>query len=185
MRRSGKLPELLAPAGSFEALVAAIAAGADAVYVGGTAFGARAYAKNFNNEELLRAVRYCHLNGVKLYVTVNTLVNDLEMAELSDYVAYLYEIGVDAVIVADLGVIREIRRRVPKLAVHASTQCSVHNVKGAEAVASLGCERVVPARELSLENIKIMVERSPIEVEIFLHGALCVCHSGQCLMAHV
>lgn len=183
VRRSGRLPELLAPAGSFEALVAAVAAGADAVYVGGSAFGARAYAKNFNNEELLRAVRYCRLNGVKLYVTVNTLVNDLEMRELSDYAAYLYEIGVDAVIVADLGVIKEIRRRVPKLEVHASTQCSVHNVKGAEVVASLGCERVVPARELSLENIKIMVEKSPIEVEIFLHGALCVCHSGQCLMS--
>ena len=183
MKRSEKLPELLAPAGSFEALVAAVSAGADAVYVGGVAFGARAYAKNFNNEELLRAVRYCHLNGVKLYVTVNTLVNDLEMRELSDYAVYLYEIGVDAVIVADLGVIREIRRRVPKLAVHASTQCSVHNVSGAEIVAALGCERVVPARELSLENIKIMVERSPVEVEIFLHGALCVCHSGQCLMS--
>ena len=183
MRRSGKLPELLAPAGSFEALVAAVSAGADAVYVGGTAFGARAYAKNFNNEELLRAVRYCHLNGVKLYVTVNTLVSDLEMSGLSDYAAYLYEIGVDAVIAADLGVIQEIRRIVPKLAVHASTQCSVHNVSGAEVVASFGCDRVVPARELSLENIKIMVERSSIEVEIFLHGALCVCHSGQCLMS--
>ena len=183
VRRSGKLPELLAPAGSFEALVAAVEAGADAVYVGGSAFGARAYAKNFNNEELLRAVRYCHLNRVKLYVTVNTLVNDLEMASLSDYAAYLYEIGVDAVIVADLGVIKEIRRRAPKLPIHASTQCSVHNVSGSEIVASLGCERVVPARELSLENIKIMVDKSPIEVEIFLHGALCVCHSGQCLMS--
>ena len=134
---------------SDEALVAAVEAGADAVYVGGSAFGARAYAKNFNNEELLRAVRYCHLNRVKLYVTVNTLVNDLEMASLSDYAAYLYEIGVDAVIAADLGVIREIRRRVPKLAVHASTQCSVHNVEGSSVVASFGCDRVVPARELS------------------------------------
>ena len=183
MRRKERLPELLAPAGSFEALVAAVEAGADAIYVGGTSYGARAYAKNFDNDELLRAVRYCHLFGVKLYVTVNTLTHDLEMSALSDYVAYLYKIGVDAVIAADLGVIREIRKRVPKLPVHASTQCSVHNVKGAEVIAALGCERVVPARELSLENIRILVEKSPVEVEIFLHGALCVCYSGQCLMS--
>lgn len=183
VRRKGKLPELLAPAGSFEALVAAVEAGADAIYVGGTLYGARAYAKNFDNEELLRAVRYCHLFGVKLYVTVNTLTHDLEMSALSDYVAYLYKIGVDAVIAADLGVIREIRHRTPKLPIHASTQCSVHNVSGSEVVASLGCERVVPARELSLENIKILVDKSPVEVEIFLHGALCVCYSGQCLMS--
>ena len=183
MRRSGALPELLSPAGSFEALVAAVEAGADAVYVGGRAFGARAYAKNFDNDELRLAVRYCHLHGVKLYVTVNTLVTDKEMGELSDYAAFLYKIGVDAVIVADLGAIKEIKRRVPNLPIHASTQASVHNASGAAEIERLGCERVVPARELSLENIKIMVDKSPVEIEIFLHGALCVCYSGQCLMS--
>ena len=183
MKRREKLPELLSPAGSKEALIAAVAAGADAVYVGGKSFGARAFAKNFDNDELAFAVRYCHLHGVRLYVTVNTLVNDLELEALSDYAAYLYKIGIDAVICADLGAIREIRRRVPDLEIHASTQMSVHNVSGAKAAYELGCTRVVPARELSLENIKTMVENTPTEIEIFLHGALCVCHSGQCLFS--
>ncbi|MBO5945442.1 MAG: U32 family peptidase, partial [Clostridia bacterium] len=128
-------------------------------------------------------MRYCHLHGVRIYVTVNTLVNDLELEALSDYAAYLYKIGIDAVICADLGAIREIRRRVPDLEIHASTQMSVHNVSGAKAAYELGCTRVVPARELSLENIKTMVENTPTEIEIFLHGALCVCHSGQCLFS--
>lgn len=183
MRGRKELPELLSPAGSFEALIAAVAGGADAVYVGGKSFGARAYAKNFDDNELIRAVRYCHLNGVKLYVTVNTLISDREMAELSDYAATLYRIGVDAVICADLGAIAEIRRRAPRLTVHASTQMSVHNTAGADIAASLGCVRVVPARELDIKNIRLMVENSPVEVEIFLHGALCVCYSGQCLMS--
>ena len=183
MRRTEKLPELLSPAGSKEALIAAVAAGADAIYVGGKSFGARAFAKNFDNDELTFAVRYCHLNGVRLYVTVNTLVNDKELEALSDYAAFLYEIGVDAVICADLGAIREMRRRAPDLEIHASTQMSVHNVSGAVKAYELGCTRVVPARELSLENIKTMVEKSPVEIEIFLHGALCVCHSGQCLFS--
>ena len=183
MRRREKLPELLSPAGSKEALIAAVRAGADAVYVGGKSFGARAFAKNFDNDELAFAVRYCHLHGVRLYVTVNTLVNDKELESLSDYAAYLYEIGVDAVICADLGAIREMRRRAPDLEIHASTQMSVHNVSGAKMAHELGCTRVVPARELSLENIKTMVENTPTEIEIFLHGALCVCHSGQCLFS--
>ena len=183
MFRRTDLPELLAPAGDFEALCAAVEAGADAVYVGGKSFGARAFAKNFDMDELASAVEYCHIHGVKLYVTVNTLVFDRELSELSDYAAELWRIGVDAVICADLGAIAEIRRRVPRLEIHASTQMSVHNVAGAEMAASLGCTRVVPARELSLENIKIMVERSSVEIEVFLHGALCVCHSGQCLMS--
>ncbi len=183
MFRRTQLPELLAPAGDFEALCAAVEAGADAVYVGGKSFGARAYAKNFDIDELTSAVEYCHIHGVKLYVTVNTLVFDRELAELSDYAAELWRIGVDAVICADLGAIAEIRRRVPGLEIHASTQMSVHNTYGAVAAADLGCSRVVPARELSLENIKSIVENSPVEIEAFLHGALCVCHSGQCLMS--
>ena len=122
MRRKDVLPELLAPAGDMNCLYAAVSAGADAIYVGGKAFGARAYAKNFDIDELKKAVAYCHVHGVKLYVTVNTLVYDREMRELSDYVARLYEIGVDAVITADLGVIREIRKRAPELKIHASTR---------------------------------------------------------------
>ena len=181
MRRKTELPELLAPAGSFECLVAAIAAGADAVYVGGRRFGARAYAKNFDIDELGRAVRYCHLWGVKLYVTVNTLIEDRELGEVFDYASELCEIGVDALIVADLGVVTLLREAYPELEIHASTQMSVHSTEGAIAAYGLGCSRVVPARELSYNNIKSIVDNSPTEVEIFLHGALCVCHSGQCL----
>ena len=183
MRRKSDLPELLAPAGDFEALLAAVSAGADAVYLGGRAFGARAYAKNFDLDEIERAVEYCHLHGVKLYVTVNTLVFDKEMRELSDYAARLWEVGVDALIITDLGAIREIKRRVPKMELHASTQMSVHSADGARMAAALGCSRVVLARELSYENIKAATEGSPIETEVFLHGALCVCHSGQCLFS--
>ena len=183
MKRKNNLPELLAPAGDIQCLYAAVKGGADAVYVGGRSFGARAFAKNFDIEELSCAVRYCHLHGVKLYVTVNTLVYDREMRELSDYVAELWRIGVDAVITADLGVIREIKRRVPGLPIHASTQMSVHNTSGANEAARLGCERVVLARELSYSNIVSVTERCGIETEVFLHGALCVCHSGQCLFS--
>lgn len=183
MFRKNDLPELLAPAGDRAALLAAVAAGADAVYVGGKSFGARAFAKNFDIDELCDAVEYCHLHGVKLYVTVNTLVFDRELAELVEYARELWRIGVDAIICADLGAIRAIRRAVPELEIHASTQMSVHSTGGAMAAASLGCTRVVPARELSLENIKRIVSESPTEIEVFLHGALCVCHSGQCLMS--
>lgn len=183
MKRKNNLPELLAPAGSFEALVAAVEGGADAVYVGGKRFGARAFAKNFDNEELTRAVRYCHLHGVKLYVTVNTLVLDLEMKEVVEYAAFLWKIGVDALIIADLGAIREIRRYVPLLPLHASTQMSAHNSLGADEAFNLGCERVVLARECSLADITEITEKSKPEIEVFLHGALCVCHSGQCLFS--
>ena len=183
MRRKNNLPELLAPAGSYEALLAAISAGADAIYIGGKNFGARAYAKNFDLEEIKKAVEICHIHSVKLYVTVNTLVYDKELSLLSDFAAELYRIGVDAVISADLGAISEIRRRVPQLPVHASTQMSVHNTDGANAAAALGCERVVLARELSEKDIVSVTEKCIPETEIFLHGALCVCHSGQCLMS--
>ncbi len=183
VKRKDKLPELLAPAGSFECLLAAVEAGADAVYVGGKRFGARAYAKNFDIDELARGVAYCHLHGVKLYVTVNVLLEDGELFELIEYVAELYRIGVDAVIIADLGALSEIRKYVPNMELHASTQMSVHNTYGANKAAELGCSRVVLARELPLSDIeKITAECEP-EVEVFLHGALCVCHSGQCLFS--
>lgn len=183
MRRKTNLPELLAPAGDLTCLYAAVSAGADAIYVGGQRFGARAYAKNFDNDELTLAVRYCHLHGVRLYVTLNTLLEDGELADAVEYAAFLYSIGVDAVISADLGLIREVRRLVPRLEIHASTQMSVHNTHGADEAVRLGCVRVVPARELSLDNIRSIVDNSSAEVEVFLHGALCVCHSGQCLFS--
>ena len=183
MKRKSSLPELLAPAGSFECLVAAVAAGADAIYIGGKRFGARAYAKNFDSEELSRAVSYCHLHGVKLYVTLNTLIEDGEMADAISYAAELYNIGVDALIIADVGAISEIRRKIPALELHASTQMSVHSTTGAEAAYELGCTRVVLARELSLTDIKSVTEKCRAEVEVFVHGALCVCHSGQCLFS--
>ncbi len=183
MKRKEVLPELLAPAGNFEALLAAIEAGADAVYLGGKSFGARAFAENFDLELLKKAVEYAHLNGVKLFVTVNTLVYDREFDSLSDYIKDLYEIGVDAIICADLGVAAEIKRRTPNMPIHASTQMSLNNAIGADMAYELGCERVVLARELSLEDIKSAVENSKAEIEVFLHGALCVCHSGQCLFS--
>lgn len=182
MRKAG-IPELLAPAGSFEALVAAIEAGADAVYVGGKSFGARAFAKNFDTEELERAVVYSHLHGVKLYVTVNTLVLDKETLALADYARVLRRIAPDAIIAADLGVVKIFREIAPEIEVHASTQMSIHNTLGADLAYDLGCKRVVLARELSLENIKATTEKCKPEVEIFLHGALCVSVSGQCLMS--
>ena len=183
MKRKNDLPELLAPAGSFEALRAAVSAGADAVYIGGKSFGARAFAKNFDIDEIKRATELCHLHGVKIYVTVNTLVFDRELSELSDFAEELYRIGVDAIISADLGAIAEIRRRVPNMEIHASTQMSVHNAEGADAAAALGCERVVLARELSEKDIREVTEKCKTETEVFLHGALCVCHSGQCLFS--
>ena len=183
MKRSGRLPELLAPAGGFECLLAAVEAGADAVYVGGRRFGARAFAKNFELEELARAVAYCHLHGVKLYVTLNTLIEDREMPEMLEYAIELYRIGVDALIVADLGAVRVLCRYLPDFELHASTQMSVHSTLGANAAAELGITRAVAARELSLENINSITENAKCEIEIFLHGALCVCHSGQCLFS--
>ena len=183
MFRKTDLPELLSPAGDMECLYAAVAGGADAIYVGGKRFGARAFAKNFDIEELSRAVNYCHLHGVKLYVTLNTLIEDKEMSDAVEYAAELYKIGVDALIVADLGVVSAIKRHVPDFELHASTQMSVHNSLGAEEISSFRLQRVVLARELSLKNIKTAGENSPCEIEVFLHGALCVCHSGQCLFS--
>ena len=183
MVRKEALPELLSPAGSFECLVAAVAAGADAIYVGGRRFGARAFAKNFELDELSEAVKYCGLHGVRLYVTVNTLAEDRELLDVVAYARELYKIGVSALIVSDIGVISAIRDALPYMELHASTQMSVHSTLGADAAYSLGCKRVVLARELSLENIRSAVNNSKTEIEVFLHGALCVCHSGQCLFS--
>ena len=148
MKRRTDLPELLAPAGDMEALQAAVAAGADAVYVGGKSFGARAFAKNFDIDELSRAVRYCHLFGVRLYVTVNTLLFDKELSGVGEYIKELYRIGVDAIIVQDLAVMKIAAKVAPKLELHASTQMSIHNTLGADVAYNMGAVRVVLAREL-------------------------------------
>ncbi len=183
MRRDKELPELLAPAGNFEALVAAVRAGADAVYIGGKSFGARAYAKNFDTEELTRAAVYTRLHGVKLYITLNTLIYDREIPEFREFVTALRRVRPDALIMADLGAIKIVRAMAPELEIHASTQMSVHNTAGADEAYRLGCKRVVLARELSLENIRSVTDNCLAECEIFLHGALCVSCSGQCLMS--
>ena len=183
MRRAQNLPELLAPAGDMQALYAAVRGGADAIYVGGRRFGARAFAKNFDSDELIHAVKYCHAHGVRLYVTLNTLIFDKELDDALEYARFLSGIGVDALIVADLGIAALIRERIPSLELHASTQMGVHNSEGAEAAYRIGCSRVVLARECSADNIKKIVDRSRAECEVFVHGALCVCHSGQCLFS--
>ena len=178
--------ELLAPAGSYEGFEAAIGAGADAVYVGGAAFGARAYAKNFGEEELLRAIDTAHIHGRKLYLTVNTLLKNRELSEqLYDYLLPYYKEGLDAVIVQDLGVFSFIRRNFPDLDIHASTQMTVTGPEGMRFLEEKGATRVVPARELSLEEISAMHKASPLEIETFIHGALCYSYSGQCLMSSI
>ncbi len=175
--------ELLAPAGNAEAFTAALNSGADAIYLGGRQFGARAYAANFDGEELAAAVKNAHLMGVAVYVTVNTLVDNSEIPALADYLRHLYQIGVDAAIVQDIGVIAVARRVVPHLPLHASTQMTVHNLAGVEFLAAQGITRVVLARELSLDAIRRICQKSPIEIETFIHGALCISYSGQCLMS--
>ena len=183
MRRKDKLPELLAPAGDMDCLIAAVRGGADAVYLGARSFGARAYAKNFEIDELSRAVIYCHAHGVRVYVAMNTLLTDAEIVGALELAKTLYSIGVDALIVADLGLVRRLRRELPEMELHASTQMSVHNTAGADEAYRLGCVRVVLAREVSGKNIKRITENCLAETEVFLHGALCVCHSGQCLFS--
>ncbi len=184
MKRKTDLPELLAPAGDFECLVAAVKAGADAVYIGLKTHSARAYAENFDLEGLGRAVSYCHLHGVKLYVAVNTLEEpDRDFLKTYSMLHYLHTFSVDAIIVADQGILYNARATGGSFDCHASTQMSVHNTAGADEAYKLGCSRVVLARELSYENIKEVTEKSLAETEVFLHGALCVCHSGQCLFS--
>lgn len=176
--------ELLAPAGSFEIFKAVIAAGADAVYVGGDLFGARAYANNFSTEELLAAIDYAHLHGAKVYLTVNTLLKNTELTrKLYDYLLPFYEQGLDAVLVQDMGVFSFIRRHFPDLPIHTSTQMTVTGVEGAKMMQRLGAERVVMAREVSLAEMKRIYDETGVELEAFVHGALCYCYSGQCLLS--
>ncbi len=178
-------PEILAPAGSEAALCAAVQSGADAVYVGGSRFSARASASNFDASAMRRAVQYCHLRGVKLYVTQNTLIKQSELEEAVRYAAFLYEIGVDALILQDLGLARAIARAMPDFPLHASTQMTVHNLEGVRALENLGFTRVVLARELSEKQMAYIAKNCKAELEVFVHGALCFSYSGQCLLSSV
>ena len=182
-KQSKKQIEILAPAGSYESFLAAIRSGADAVYAGGPRFGARAFADNFTQEKLLEAIDYAHLHGRKFYLTVNTLLKDSELETLYDYLAPLYQGGLDAVIIQDMGVLRYIREHFPGLSLHASTQMTLTNVEGALFLKEQGAERVVPARELSLDEVREIAGRTGMEIECFVHGALCYCYSGQCLLS--
>lgn len=175
--------EILSPAGSWESFCAAIAAGADAVYAGGRKFGARAFANNFSDEELLKAIDYAHVHGKRFYLTMNTLVKEDEFSELIHYLIPLYERGLDAVIVQDIGVFSCIRKYFPNLDIHISTQMTVTGAAGAKFLKDRGAVRVVPARELSLEEIRRMKQVTGMEIECFVHGALCYCYSGQCLLS--
>ena len=178
--------ELLAPAGSFEILKAVIEAGADAVYVGGSQFGARAYANNFTEEELLEAIDYVHLRGKKLFLTVNTLFKNEEINDaLYEYLLPYYKRGLDAVIVQDFGVISYIQEHFPDLPIHTSTQMTITGVEGAKLLKNLGVERVVLARELSIDEMKKIREEADVELEAFVHGALCYSFSGQCLFSSI
>lgn len=175
--------ELLAPAGNREAFNAALECGADAIYLGGQQFGARQYAPNFSRDELVQSIRQAHLLGSRVYITVNTLVDEAEMPALRDYLGFLYEAGADAAILQDIGVARVAKRIVPHLPIHASTQMTVYDLPAVEALVDYGFSRVILARELSLGEIAAICRKARCEIETFIHGALCICYSGQCLMS--
>ena len=176
--------ELLAPAGNLDAVIAAVQNGADAVYMGfGDGFNARRSADNFTQESFAKAVRYCHIRGCKVYVTLNTLVGDREMDAAAALAQQASDAGADAILVQDLGLARVLRAALPDIPLHASTQMSIHNLAGVEAAAEMGITRAVLARELSLEQIRFISQHASIETEVFVHGALCFCYSGQCYMS--
>lgn len=180
-----KKTELLAPAGNPEGFYGAIHAGADAVYLGGSRFGARAYADNFTEEELIRCIRYAHLLGRRVYLTVNTLVKEKEFQDLYGYLLPYYEAGLDGVIVQDMGVLCFVREHFPGMELHASTQMTLTGSRGARLLGQLGVSRIVPARELSLKEIIKLKRDSGLEIEAFIHGAMCYCYSGQCLFSSI
>ncbi len=181
----GKSLELLAPAGDKEAFLAAVENGADAVYLGGKILNARQFAGNFGSEELSEAIRYAHVRNVKVYLTMNTLVSEEELSEALNFAKEAYLLGIDAIIVQDLGFAGLLHRELPDLHLHASTQMTVYNLEGVKMLESLGFKRVVLARELSIDEIKHICESTNMEVEVFIHGALCISYSGQCLMSSI
>lgn len=178
-----KKPELLAPVGSKDALVAAINAGCDAVYLSGYSFGARNFAPNFDDNELKEAIDTCHVYGVKVYVTVNTLIKENEVTRFMNYIDFLHQNNVDAIIIQDLGMLDLVKKTYPNLEIHASTQMHIHNLEGVKICEKLGITRVVLARETSIKDIKTIKENTNIDIEVFVHGALCISYSGQCLMS--
>jgi U32 family peptidase len=175
--------ELLAPAGDFDSLKAAILNGANAVYLGGKEFSARQFAGNFDRVEMVEAVRFCHCYNAKLYATMNTLYDNNELGEAMDYAAFLYEIGVDALIIQDIGFLKLLREQLPDFELHGSTQMSVHNLEGVNLLYEMGVKRVVLARELSIKEIEYISKNTSAEIEVFIHGALCISFSGQCLFS--
>lgn len=177
--------ELLAPAGTFDCVIAAVNSGADAVYFAGQAFGARSFAGNLTDEEIFRAVDYCHLRGVRVYVTVNTLIYDREFSELERFIKLITRAGADGVIVQDLGIMEYVKKLSPDIEVHASTQMTVHSLGGVKTLEEEGVCRVVLSRELSENEIRYITENASAETEVFVHGAMCMCYSGQCLMSSV
>lgn len=177
------MTELLAPAGDFESLKAAVLNGADAVYIGGKEFSARQSAANFDRDEIVSAVRFCHSYGAKVYITLNTLLNNDELEKALNYAGFLYETGVDALIIQDLGLLKSLREYIPEFELHASTQMTAHNLDAVNYLHSLGVKRVVLSRELSLDEISYITKNAGAETEVFIHGALCISFSGQCLMS--
>ena len=175
--------ELLAPAGNMENLIYAVEAGCDAVYLGLKKFGARAFSSNFTDEEVVEAINYCHLRGVKVYVTLNTLIYDDEVDSFLESVDFLHKNNVDALLIQDIGMLDLIRKMYPKLEVHASTQMHIHNLDGVKVMEKLGVKRVVLARETSIDTINYIKKNTNIELEVFIHGALCISYSGECLMS--
>ena len=178
-----KKVELLAPAGNIENLKYAVMAGCDAVYLGLKKFGARAFSSNFSDNEFIEAVNYCHLYGVKVYVTLNTIIYDYEVEDFLKTVDFIHKNNVDAVLIQDLGMLDLVRKTYPNLEVHASTQMHIHNLDGVKVLEKLGIKRAVLARETSIDTIKYIKENNNIELEVFVHGALCVSYSGECLMS--
>ncbi|MGN0436345.1 MAG: peptidase U32 family protein, partial [Wujia sp.] len=183
MKSNHSIPEILAPCGSYDILVAAISAGADACYIGGSKFGARAYAENLGSDSVIKAIDYAHIHNTKLYLTLNTLLKQTELTELYDYLLPYYTNGLDAVIVQDLGVFFLVKEMFPDLAVHCSTQMNINSVHAARFMKQQGADRVVTAREMPLSEIKKIKDELDIEVETFVHGAMCYSYSGQCLMS--
>ncbi len=177
--------ELLSPAGNYENLISAVRSGADAVYIGGASFSARRNAKNFTDDEIVKACDFCHLHGVKLYVAVNILIKESEMEDALLYVKFLIESGVDGIIIQDIGLMTQVRKMSPDIFINASTQMSIGSHKGVNIAKKLGADRVVLARELGIAEIKSIKEKTDIELETFVHGALCMSWSGQCLMSSV
>lgn len=175
--------ELLSPVGNFECLKAAVQNGADSVYFGGSLFNARSSASNFDSDELKKAIGYCTVRNVKTHLTLNTLLEDSEFDEAVNLAVDAYKLGIDALIVQDIGLAKYLINLLPDLPIHASTQMSIHNLEGALEAEKLGFKRVVLSRELSLEEIEYICNNSNIEIETFVHGALCICYSGQCLFS--